>query len=1081
MLNIFYSQTISGCEEEIFNSLSKNRGEGINHIIFTPDRRNQQTELKMFEMLKDNCFFDVSVATLTRYTNQIISKHNVNFKVLSKPLGVAIIKKILNEHESEFKTFKKALKFNGFASTLFDTIAMFKSCGVTTNKLSLTTQNKSLNLKLEDIKLVYENYEKFLGEEWTDSFNKLDLLTKIIDKSDCENTHFYFLGFDDFTPQMYSVIAKLSKLGLSCNVATAVSYIDGINNKNIYLNNVYLNLLSLAQINAIKVNKIYCSLKLNNTFSFLSKNLLGYSNNKFKNENLISTYKFNNVADEVKFITKAIVNLCLKHNLSFNDFAIIVSDLGSYKKVIKQEFEKNLITYFFDESEKISDNLVLRFYFDLFNLINNNFLKVDVFNFLFSYTSLNREQIFNYENLVNLSGLNYSKILEPVEYLDYSNCTEVINKLKELKSFYSNLKQTKTFNQIVELLLGFANNFGFNDFINLKNQEYVSSNNVIEHRKLNQVVNKVNKGLSELTQVLSNYTVTFSNAFNIIKAFFENTTVVVPPIINNSVFVADAITSFVPRKKYAFVLGAQDGCFPTIQTDLGIISDTDINTLKNDFSLTPTINIINKRNKFKVFETLLNFDNLIISYVCQNSKGETVLPCEAIKNITDFFEPKVEIKNGSLLQQVTEFDTTSNNIIYNNVTLPYLKENLIQSVKFKEIEANNSEFNKSFASLFESYNKVTGVASELINLNNFVNETKKLNNLDKLFFNKDFLSISQFEDYFGCAYKHFIDYGLKLKSETSAEFDAREIGNILHEYVKIMLPVIDEKQLVTDAIKVINEHGIKVLEQILKNNKYVHLISNPQNANDIKSLYNEITRINNALLNERKVSKFKIDKKHLEMPFLETTNIKCGNGYLKIKGVIDRVDVLDDEFRIIDYKTGKSEFSDFSDIKYGKKIQLIVYAGIAKQKLKLNPVGAFYLPLKNDFIKGDKNELFKLTGVVKDSLKTIINMDSGLSEPNKSSSVINVKTDKAGNLKGGLRVSETEFEQIFNYVSSLIAKAVVELENGNIEPKPLITNNSLTCDYCPYIGLCGFSQNLGNSYNEAKKIKTIKELLDEWN
>ena len=140
MLNIFYSQTLSGCEAEIFNTLNKTRAQNVRHVIFTPDRCNQQTERQLFELLNNSCYFDVSVNTLTRFTSQVISKHKINQKVLTKPLGIAIIKKILNENEKDLKTFKKAIKFNGFSATLFDTIAMFKSCGVNVDKLNITTK-----------------------------------------------------------------------------------------------------------------------------------------------------------------------------------------------------------------------------------------------------------------------------------------------------------------------------------------------------------------------------------------------------------------------------------------------------------------------------------------------------------------------------------------------------------------------------------------------------------------------------------------------------------------------------------------------------------------------------------------------------------------------------------------------------------------------------------------------------------------------------------------------------------------------------------------------------------------------------
>ena len=1079
MLNIFYSQTLSGCEAEIFNTLNKTRAQNVRHVIFTPDRCNQQTERQLFELLNNSCYFDVSVNTLTRFTSQVISKHKINQKVLTKPLGIAIIKKILNENEKDLKTFKKAIKFNGFSATLFDTIAMFKSCGVNVDKLNITTNNESLNLKLADIKLVYEKYEEFLGNEWTDSFNKLNLLTKILDKSDCENTHFYFLGFDDFTPQMYEIIAKLSKLALSCSVATAVNYIDGINNKNLYLNNVYLNLLSLAEYNGVKINKIYCPLKLNSTFGFLSKNLLGYSNAKAENHNLISIYKFNNILDEVKFATKTILNLCLKNNLSFDDFAIIVPDLLQYKNYIKNEFEKNNITYFFDESEPIGSNIVLRFYFYLFNLLNNNFLKVDVFNFLFNYTNIDKNQLFNYQNTINLSGLNYVKALEPIEYLDCSNCELVFEKTLLLKNLSNKLKQSLPFDEIMQLIIDFEEDFGFNQFLAELNATYVKKQNIVEYRKLNQVIKKVNAGFSDLVNVLKNYQTNTANVFNIIKAFFENTTIVVPPIINNSVFVADVLSSFVPHKKYAIVLGASDGNFPKIQTDLGIISDADIHNLKDNFYLSPTINIINKRNKFKVFETMLNFDNLQLSYVGQNAHGETVLPCEVINNFIEFFEPKIQIINGSVLQQVSEFEYSENNFIFNNVSIDYLKQNLIQAEKLKDIQVNNSNFNNTYANLFNSFSNVGENAEALVSKNRFINKVENISNAQQLFYNKDYISISQFENYFNCPYKHFVEYGLKLKTETTSEFNAKEIGNVLHEYVKEIVPIIEQNYQSDNCIDLCNSKSEELLNIILNKSQYVHLVKNPQNTNDIKSLYGEVLRINKALVEQRKLSKFATDKQYLEMSFYETTPIKCGNTNIKIKGVIDRVDFCDNEFRVIDYKTGNSDFDDFTEIKSGKKIQLIVYAWVGAKKFKSQPVGAFYLPLKNDFIKENKKDLYKLKGVVYNSLATIINMDSSLSQPNTASKVLNIKTDKNGNIKGGLTVSESEFNTICEYVMDLIQKAVNEQIKGNIEPYPLKIGDSTPCDYCPYMGLCSFSENLLNKYNNVEKIKSVEELIDE--
>ena len=54
-----------------------------------------------------------------------------------------------------------------------------------------------------------------------------------------------------------------------------------------------------------------------------------------------------------------------------------------------------------------------------------------------------------------------------------------------------------------------------------------------------------------------------------------------------------------------------------------------------------------------------------------------------------------------------------------------------------------------------------------------------------------------------------------------------------------------------------------------------------------------------------------------------------------IKGFVDRIDVKDDGFVIVDYKTGDNQFKNYNDVYSGKKLQLIVYANAIEKKLKL--------------------------------------------------------------------------------------------------------------------------------------------------
>lgn len=1069
MLNIYYSKTVDGCLKNMLNSLQANRGE-TKHIIFTPDRMTLQVEEGLFEFLNEQCFFDVDVTTLTRFTNKIVAENNINQRVLTKPECVTIIKKILNENKSEFKTIKKALNFNGFSNTIFETISMFKSCNVTPNQISLNTPNKNLNLKLEDIKLVYQKYEDFLQNDYTDSFNKLNLLTKLIKTQNFKTTHFYFVGFEDFTPLMYNVIKELALNSASVNVACAVSYIDELNNKNIFLNNVYLNLLNLAEVNGIKYNKIYCKTNFNDEFNVVSNNLFSIkikpSTTTPKHTEL---FKFNSVSDEANFVIKKIQWLIITKKLSYNDFVIITPSLNDYKQKFEQLFVQNNIPYFFDESEPITNSIVVRFYFDLFELVLSNYNKRELFNFLRLYTNLTAQKLSLFEDVVNKSGFNYKSILTPIPHMQNEELTEIYEILNIFIKLNTSLKSAKCMADYILVLNNFTEEFGLNDFINQIQKEYREQNNVLEHNKLNNVVLKVNKGFSDISNVLGSYETTVKDAFNIIKAYFENINIVMPPIIVDSVLVTDIIKGEVPKKKFAIIVGMEEGKMPIVQKDLGIITDVDINSLSNKIKLTPTVNLINKRNKFKVYETFLKFENIVCTYVCKSVSGEKVMPSEIINNFLVMF-PGLKLVNGSYMQQDYQTELTNNSyFLFNNTNPNFAKTNLIQNIK--QFETNNSSLlRENTFNIYGALKKVQKNVDEVLNNVNHTNIVENLENKQTQIL-KNGINVSEIESFYTCPFIHFAKYGLKIKETETSEFTAREFGNILHEYVKIIVPKINAETANLE------DESVKVLDQILSKKQYEHLKLNPKNANAIKSLKQEILRINNALTKLNNLSTLK--PLWLEKKFNDFT-ISNGKTKIQINGIIDRVDFDDESFSVIDYKTGGSDFSDFTDIASGKKLQLIVYAYVVKSKTNKQPIGTFYLPLNNVFSKNNGEELYKLKGVISNNITNILKLDKRMNETNYTSGVLNLKTNKDGKVSGKILISNEDFDRIINYVTNMVLNACKQIEDGKIAPEPLKTSKFVACEHCEFLGMCKFNEEHGNNFRVVKNVKVADNLNEDF-
>lgn len=82
-----------------------------------------------------------------------------------------------------------------------------------------------------------------------------------------------------------------------------------------------------------------------------------------------------------------------------------------------------------------------------------------------------------------------------------------------------------------------------------------------------------------------------------------------------------------------------------------------------------------------------------------------------------------------------------------------------------------------------------------------------------------------------------------------------------------------------------------------------------------------------------------------------------GDGLLT--GKIDRVDTYEKDgttyFRIVDYKTGRKDFS-YTDLLYGKDLQMLLYLFALQENQKksghpMQPAGALYVPGRCDMIR----------------------------------------------------------------------------------------------------------------------------------
>lgn len=1057
-INIIAGKTSELNNEYVFSLLRK-RDKSKKHIIIAPDRSLFSLEQRLFDETGESCFFDINVISLTRLSKTLL-KSVANKNILTKQSGVALVKNLLLKEKDNLLTFKKSISYMGFAESLFEMICLYKSCGIAPKDVYVDDSTNYFNLKQKDIKLIYEKYEDFLQNEFTDSFNQLNLFASLIDREFCKDTIFYFVEFDDFTSVIYNIIYKLSKF--SDGIYTCCTYSKDKNNSDIYTNKVYYDLIDLYKSNGLNFS-IKKDFDFNDDIKVrLSENLLGYGDFNKIDSNYIEITEFDNLQDEVKFILADIYSMYLKNNVSFSDIAIVLPSLDMYKDLLKRELSNYKIPYYIDESELLIDKLVVRNFFEICNIVSGDFLPADFMNLLKSpLLNFDVSDIYDYDNILKRNGLMSYACINP-EWTENSDIKNLINLLLKLKEVVKEENTWEYFlNNVLNEIFTYLSTFY---------DKYTSKLNTIEIRVFNQIQNKIENINKDFVSVFSNTMSSFEDFLETYKTYYESMTISMPPISSNTLFIADFNASYITNFKHIFVFGSNEGVLPSFKLDNGLVTDEEINKLPNANKINPTIAIINKRRNFKLFDLVFRAkEQLHLSYFLNGKDGKQY-PNNLVNSLCKLLN--VNINKGSYVLDYLSISNKAlniNNIVFNNLTPTIAFNNLLDSMKSWNVFSDNINFRKLLTALYKCNN--LEFSNEIINNYNTNGIYSNLKNLN-LISNKS-TSVSQIENYYSCPYKHFVSYGLRLKDDIANQFKPNDIGTIIHNILSVIVPYALDNM---DNVDVSLNNAKEELAKVLSSTDYLEIAKNPKNAYVIKSLYRELERVCLAVINEIKISNFKPNKKYLEYSFKKGSLVIND---INIRGTIDRIDTFNDNFVIIDYKTGDNNFDGYDDVFSGKKLQLLIYAKAFMNESNLNVSGAFYLPLSNGFSDSEEGA-YKLRGVLDKSDYTILNMDSNLITPNYKSQIVNLKTTTKGEISKNnyykfMCIEKEDFDYLLDFAVKKVDDAIKNIFAGNIMPKPLRNGQKITCDFCAYRGLCNYNNLNDNNVISVSSIEELKE------
>ena len=215
-------------------------------------------------------------------------------------------------------------------------------------------------------------------------------------------------------------------------------------------------------------------------------------------------------------------------------------------------------------------------------------------------------------------------------------------------------------------------------------------------------------------------------------------------------------------------------------------------------------------------------------------------------------------------------------------------------------------------------------------------------------------SITELEIYAKCPFQYFVNHVLNLKTgddEAADELSSLEKGTLVHEVVRTFYTNRRDQEMppIAHCSDALFEEAKRQLDEIIRNKSEEKRIQRSDISEDNLFWKIDMEKLHISLhkwLEAERAYDLPIEQGYFEVGIGQTDKtrdpkLSCAKpipiGGVPIEGKIDRIDIGDGVFNVIDYKTGSTTIR-IPSVLEGRSLQLPIYLQIAKTLLDENGI-----------------------------------------------------------------------------------------------------------------------------------------------
>lgn len=1099
---------------------------GAAFIMLLPEHATFKTEKQLAGALGAEGFARAYVFGFKRFAERVLLETGGGLEAKIDEFGKRmLLGLVLEKRKKSLRYLARASAQRNFSQSLVEMIGEFKSYAVTPEELENAAQRLAdtpLKDKLRELSLIYGDFSGLMRKRYNDGEDYLDLLAKKLKYSaTARGAHVFIDGFAFFNPQEAAILTEIAKAARSVTVTLTMDDYRAAQRR-LETDVFHWQWQTLQKLLEMvkELGAPYRIVELGGAGRFkknglrhIEARLFHLPLEKMAKAEGVRLVEAANRRIEVEGAAADILRLCREQGYRWRDIGVLVRDGASYHDLLTEVFHDFEIEFFSDAKRPCMHHPLAELARSSLEALQGWRYEPLFRCFKTDFFAATREEVDILENYALEFGIRGKRWLSEADWayrrhllLDGQRAPDEgeaekllrINAIRRalmgpLLRFSEAIKAARDAAAMTAALYGL-----FTDLrVPEKLQEWAcaaeQSGDLAQAREHRQVWDSIVRLMDRLVEIAGEEPMGIARYSALVNDGLEALTISLIPPGLDYVTIASFDQNSLDGIKAVYVVGANEGALPRRSRGEGLLTDAErlaMADLGIELQGGLGADVFAERHLIYAGFTRAS-EYLWISCPLADSEGGALLASPLLKQLSAMLGCPLERLAAE--EDGQEAARARQSISHLPGALREAKLSGHLPKQWRDVynwalgdAAMRPVLQKSLAGLFDD-GKVAPLPKLLAG--RLYAKNKRLQG-----------SVTRFEQFRACPFRHFAQYGLKLAERPEYRFAAPDLGQFLHAAVKRFGDRLIEKNRDWGSVE---EEEYKqacreIIEELAPKLQNEILLSTSQHQHLLKRIRQTVERSVRRLIAFAKVSACR--PVELEASFgrgrlLPPLTYALGEGYtLEVTGQVDRIDAFDYDgekyFLVVDYKSGDA-YLNLIDVYYGLKMQLLTYLLVvwdASQRLfgqKAIPAGVLYCFLKNPLLNekhkiseaealAKADALLKMPGWIMADVDVIRQIDA-------SFKFIKVAVTTKGEIHGANKNSvktPEEFAALLRHMGYLLEDTGARILSGDIAASPYEINGRQACAYCRYRALCRFDPAQPGGRRKLAKLED-EEIMKE--